>query len=79
MRGWGAGRSDVGSRDRREVASRFCTATATAIRERRGLGGWVGGWVDLVDQGQECVEGEQRRSSVVVKMSQEQDVPTVRL
>lgn len=35
----GAGGSDAGSRDRREVARRFCTATASAIRERRGLGG----------------------------------------
>lgn len=39
----------------------------------------VGGWTlwQRRDQGQECVEGEQRRSSMVVKMSQEQDVPTV--
>lgn len=35
----GAGGTDAGSRDRREVARRFCTATASAIRERRGLGG----------------------------------------
>lgn len=41
MRGWGAGGSDVGSRDRREVASNFCTATTTVIRKKRELGGWV--------------------------------------
>lgn len=41
MRGWRAGGSDVGSQDRQDVASRFCTSTATAIRERRGLCGWV--------------------------------------
>lgn len=43
MRGWGAGGSDARSQDRREVASRSCTTTASVIRERRGLGGWVGG------------------------------------
>lgn len=35
----GAGGSDAGSRDRREVARRFCTATASVITERKGLGG----------------------------------------
>lgn len=35
----GAGGSDAGSRDRREVVRRFCTATASAITERRGLSG----------------------------------------